>query len=387
MKILGLISGTEGYGVRRAWLGLSSQFRQKNVDIYFASVNEGDLANELKQNDFEVNILLKEKLKNIKSGKMKFFFLIYRILLQIIIIPKLIKVIRKNKVEVVLFRSPLEVILMGIVSKLTGINSYWLMPNSVSNNYPLDLNRRIYKFIFKYCKVIPIANSQYTLSTLGQVQNGNYTYLGIDPDSFVYSEEKNKLYRSKFKLKDDDILIGIFARMTPEKGQGLMIDTIQSLGEKAYNLHLLLCGAGTDKIYHEEIKDKIKKYGLSDRVHLVGAVSNVTDYYSACDIVANTRLDAEPFGFSVIEAMMMGIPVLAHKLGGPGETVINGVTGWHIPHPTKEGFTEGLCNALHSKKEWNKFSLNSKDIALKKYTSQAMVDNILNIINKDLNKE
>ena len=50
MKILGLISGTEGYGVRRAWLGLSDQFRKKNVDICFASVNEGNLSYELQEN-------------------------------------------------------------------------------------------------------------------------------------------------------------------------------------------------------------------------------------------------------------------------------------------------------------------------------------------------
>lgn len=386
MKILGLISGTEGYGVRRAWLGLSNQFRQKNVDLYFASVNEGNLANELQKNDFEVNILLQKKLKNIKSGKMKIFYLIYRIFLQLILIPKLVKVIKKNKANVVLFRSPMEVILMGIVSKLMGIHSYWLMPNSVSNNYPLDLNRRIYKFIFKYCNVTPIANSQYTLSTLGQVQNGTYTHLGIEPDSFVYSEEKNKFYRSRFKLKGDDILIGIFARMTREKGQALMIDAIHSLGEKASNLHLLLCGAGTDKLYQNEIEDKIKEYNLSDRIHLVGAVNNVTDYYSACDIVANTRLDAEPFGFSVIEAMMMGIPVLAHKFGGPGETVINNYTGWHIEAPTLDSFVKSIEKALNDKEKWREYALNSSKYAKENFSSSIMASNILKIISDDLKK-
>lgn len=380
MKILGLISGTEGYGIRRAWLGLSDQFRKKSVDICFASVNEGNLSYELQENDFEVNILLQEKLKNIKSGKMKIFYLIYRVFLQLFLIPKLIKVIKKNKAKVVLFRSPMEVMLMGVVSKLMGIHSYWLMPNSVSNNYPLDLNRKIYRFIFKYCNVTPIANSQYTLSTLGQVPNGTYTHLGIDPDSFVYSEEKNKFYRSRFKLKGDDILIGIFARMTREKGQALMIDAIHSLGEKASNVHLLVCGAGSDKGYQKEIEDKVKVYNLSDRVHLMGAVNNVTDYYSACDIVANTRLDAEPFGFSVIEAMMMGIPVLAHKLGGPGETVIDDVTGWHIEAPSKEAFMYALEKALLSKDKWVVYGENAKKKALADFSSLKMTNNILNIL-------
>ena len=383
MKILGLISGTEGYGVRRAWLGLSDQFRKKSVDICFASVNEGNLSYELQENDFEVNILLQKKLKNIKSGKMKIFYLIYRIFLQLFLIPKLIKVIKKNKAKVVLFRSPMEVMLMGVVSKLMGIHSYWLMPNSVSNNYPLDLNRKIYRFIFKYCNVTPIANSQYTLSTLGQVPNGTYTHLGIDPDSFVYSEEKNKFYRSRFKLKGDDILIGIFARMTREKGQALMIDAIHSLEEKASNVHLLVCGAGSDKVYQKEIEDKVKEYNLSDRVHLMGAVNNVADYYSACDIVANTRLDAEPFGFSVIEAMMMGIPVLAHKLGGPGETVIDSVTGWHIENPNKDSFILGLNKAINEVNMNHISKMNIKTYALSHFTAEKMVENLIAIINSD----
>lgn len=384
MKILGLISGTEGYGVRRAWLGLSDQFRQKNVDLCFASVNDGNLANELQEKDFEVNVLLNNELKNIKPGKMKIFYLAYRVFLQLILVPKLIKLIKKNKVDVVLFRSPMEVLLIGIVSKLIGIKSYWLMPNSVSSDYPLDLNRKIYRFIFKYCNVTPIANSKYTLSTLGKVSNGTYTHLGIDPNLFVYSEEKNKFYRSKFKLKDNDVLIGVFARMTREKGQALMIDAIHSLGKKASDVHLLLCGAGGDKVYQQEIEDQIKEYNLFDRIHLMGAVNNVTDYYSACDIVANTRLDAEPFGFSVIEAMMMGIPVLAHKLGGPGETVIDGITGWHIDLPTKEAFILGLDKALSEKDNWLKYSNNAKTIALEKYTSQLMTERVLDIISKDI---
>jgi len=380
MKILGLISGNEGYGVRRAWLGLSEQFKKKGVDLSFASVNKGNLSHELQEKNLDVTILLDKEFKNIKPGNLKFFYMIYRVFLQLLIIPKIISKLKKNKIDAVLFRNPMEVMLMGVVSKLTGVKSFWLMPNSVSNDYPFDLNRKIYRFIFKYCNVTPIANSKYTLSTLGNIPNGNFSYLGIDPQLFINSKEMRDFHRKKLNISEDDIVVGIFARMTPEKGQSLMIDAINALGDKALNVHLLLGGAGNNQSYNSEIQDKISKYNLSDRIHLLGAVNNVVDYYCACDIVANTRLDPEPFGFSVIEAMMMGIPVLAHKSGGPGETVIDGVTGWHIDAPNLEAFVSGLERAIDEKDQWYRYKQQSVKTALEFYTSEQMTQRIVNII-------
>ena len=49
------------------------------------------------------------------------------------------------------------------------------------------------------------------------------------------------------------------------------------------------------------------------------------------DVVVHASTDAEAFGRTVIEAQAMARPVIAADLGGPRETVQEGVTGWRVP--------------------------------------------------------
>jgi glycosyltransferase involved in cell wall biosynthesis len=62
-------------------------------------------------------------------------------------------------------------------------------------------------------------------------------------------------------------------------------------------------------------------------VHFLGARGDVPDLMNAADVVIHASTVAEPFGLVVVEAMALGRPVIASKLGGPGEIVAPG-TGW-----------------------------------------------------------
>lgn len=92
------------------------------------------------------------------------------------------------------------------------------------------------------------------------------------------------------------------------------------------NLHFYILGAGTPE-YERFLLQEIGKLGLVDRVHFLGHHSNVWPYLKQmdCAVCASLR---EGFGLSVVEAMYVGLPVVAARSGAMPEIVLDGQTGY-----------------------------------------------------------
>jgi glycosyltransferase involved in cell wall biosynthesis len=84
----------------------------------------------------------------------------------------------------------------------------------------------------------------------------------------------------------------------------------------------------------------------------------------------------------VIEGMLMEKPVLVHALGGPAETVADGVTGWHIKAPTLDRFAAGLDAALSDRNRWTTMGQDARLHALAQYTHRDAARRILAIMSE-----
>ena len=374
-----LTLGTEGYGVRRIWLGLADVFTKLEVHFTVTSIMPGSLARDFGDRGVAVAMSPVGLVPQLTGrGLAKFGRAPTLLLAQSRLVRWLVGQLRKSDARAIVVRNPSEVILAGLAGRIVGVDTFWIMPNYVTD-YPFDLNRRVYRFAFRYLRVVPIANSHFTASTLGPGDFRRHVmHLGVDPEEFSPTAEGGE--RAELGLSTTAIVLGVFARMVPEKGQMELVEALAALGEVGADVHLLCCGGPLDTPYVDRLRRTIEGHGLTGRVHLVGPVSQPRSYYRICDVVVNSRIDPEPFGLSVIEAMMMGKPVLVHKAGGPGETVIDGVTGWHVHEPTVQGFVEGMREMLAGRQDWPQIGAAARRHALASFTVDAMAERFLAIV-------
>ncbi len=142
-----------------------------------------------------------------------------------------------------------------------------------------------------------------------------------------------------------------------------MLRAMMSLSSVA-NMHLVMLGEVFDADYVERLQRIAAEGGAAERLHIVGRVPDPERYYPALDIAVNSYTAPESFGLAAVEAMMMERPVLTHAAGGPGETVLDGVTGWHVPDPSIEAFARGLQRALGDRGRWGDMGVAARRHAL-----------------------
>lgn len=275
---------------------------------------------------------------------------------------------------------------VAAVGRAAGIKTVWLMANLVSTTYPLDFNRRLYDFTFRHLGAVPVANSTFTRGTLGRGAARAHTIdLGVDPADMAPPADLPERPDPPIPgvLPRDAVRLLVMGRLVENKGQLVLWRAL--LSDPAFaQIHLILCGGPLGTAYEAALRQEARDHGAEDRLHIVGPVRDVRAYYDQADIVANTRLDPEPFGLSVVEAMIAGKPLLAHALGGPAETVIDGETGWHMGAPTVAAFADGLRRMMADRARWTEMGQAGAARAAAVYSTRAMSEQLLAAIRASL---
>lgn len=160
----------------------------------------------------------------------------------------------------------------------------------------------------------------------GKASNTSVVYNGIDPDPFEeVSDLEVKDLRESLGITNQ-IAIGLFSRLTPWKGQHILMRAIAQLP----GVHAMLVGGALfqdDATYEKELRTLAKDLNVEDRVHFLGFRDDVPRLMKAVDIVVHCSTAPEPFGRVIVEGMMAEKPVIGAKAGGAIEIISEGDNG------------------------------------------------------------
>lgn len=140
----------------------------------------------------------------------------------------------------------------------------------------------------------------------------------------------------------DGLLVGVFSRLAPWKGQHVVLDALAAVpGLKAVIAGSALFGEDS---YKDRLDAQLSQLGLADRVTFLGQRSDVPALMQAVDAVIHPSVDPEPFGLTLVEAMLAGTPVIATDAGASSEILDGGKAGTLVA----PGKAEALASCLNA---------------------------------------
>jgi glycosyltransferase involved in cell wall biosynthesis len=128
-----------------------------------------------------------------------------------------------------------------------------------------------------------------------------------------------------------------------------------------------------------EVAAAIARHGLADRVRLMGFRYPPEPWIAACDVLLVPAVE-EPFGRSLIEAMLLGTPLIAADSGGNPEIIRHGETGYLVQPDDPDAFAERtLAHLLKDTTERALIAASARQDAVARFGMQRHANSIMQI--------
>ncbi len=270
----------------------------------------------------------------------------------------LTKIIRQNQYDLVHVHTPIAAVLGRIAAKLAGTNSIVY----TAHGFPFhDLSSpsqyRFYVNVEKFAALITdiiLSQNHEDIATAKKLslcppEKLGYLGNGVDIDRFSCKRldptHQTQLRKSLGIPETSDLIIGTVGRITRKKGSEYLIEAAAKLLPHFPNLHVLVIGGqlSTDpEPFQAELMEKIHTLGLEKHVTLTGERQDIPEILGILDIFTLPTFTHEGLPRSILEAMSMGLPVVATDIRGCREAVVHGKTGLIVPHQNSEKLAEAL---------------------------------------------
>ena len=192
--------------------------------------------------------------------------------------------------------------------------------------YPVE------KYLSKYTDTLILINKEdYSLATKKFKKCKDIEYVpgvGIDEKKFdvkMTKEDKHKL-RKELGLKDTDFVMIYPAELNKNKNQIMLIDAMEQLIDKCPDIHLLLPGKDSYNGYYQKI---VEEKNLDKNIHFLGFRKDIPRLLKISDLsVATSKREGLPV--NILEAIYVGLPIIATNCRGQRDLVKDGENGFLI---------------------------------------------------------
>lgn len=307
---------------------------------------------------------------------------------------KISKIIKAEKYDIISIHTSLAAFFVRVGIMLCSKKTK-LVVNTV-HGYLFDSNTSFFKknimlLAEKFTKyvtdVLIVMNSEdYSIAKENKLYKNNLFLvngMGIDLTRFPsVSYEDKILLRQELDYKESDFILIYVAEFSKRKNQKFLLDSVSQLIRSGLeNIKLLLLGDGQ---FFDELKSYARELNIRDNVIFAGYTKDTKKYYQISDVcVSSSRIEGLPF--NIMEAMSVGLPVVASKVKGHTDLIVPNENGFLFKYNVIDDFCSYIKTLYKSKELRDKMSIKSKNLS-KKYSVNSVLSNTVEIIRSEYDK-
>jgi glycosyltransferase involved in cell wall biosynthesis len=221
-----------------------------------------------------------------------------------------------------------------------------------------------------------------TLNTYYRIKKESISFIENGIDTALYASDLNRRaqIRKNLNFQENDYVLGFLGRLDPIKNFDLLLHIFSQCLQKDKRFKLLIIGDGSER---ERIQSICEQYNLQSYVTMVGQQQHVADYLQALDTLLLTSF-SEQMPLSILEAMSIGIPVVAAAVGEIPYLIDHGNNGFVIAERHQpDAYLEAIF-ALKEPNTHERIKQAARTMIVNRFQEQKMVQNYQKLIEESL---
>ena len=194
---------------------------------------------------------------------------------------------------------------------------------------------------------------------------------GVDTRAYRRGDaSQRERVRTSFGFDANAFVFAIVARLSPAKDHATLFRAFAALAAVNPSVRLVVVGDGE---MHEVLAGLLHELRMQDRIVLAGAREDVADLVAAFDCFVLSSY-TEGLAMTLLEAMAAELPVVATRVGGNAEVVVDGETGLLVPARNSEGLRDAMQWMAGHPAEARAMGVRGRERAASTFSIEAMVN-------------
>ena len=178
--------------------------------------------------------------------------------------------------------------------------------------------------------------------------------------------------------------IGSVALFRPRKGVEVLIQALSNLRQMGEVVRLRAVGPFETVEYEETIKEMAARLGVADMIDWIGFAQNVNAEFAKMDVLVLPSLFGEGMPMVILEAMAMGVPVVASDVEGIPEVLQHAHTGLVVPAGDAPQLASALFDLINNKYNWAAMRADAYSLQVKSFSDHSMAAGVARVYNRIL---
>ena len=285
------------------------------------------------------------------------------------------KVIRKYKIQIIHANTFIAALYAVLPAKISGRPLVWHMREILA----VDSINKIFIMFANWGsrRIICVSNAVKERLMRFGIDKGKCSIIY----NFILSPFRLEAgsFKKELNLSNDTPLIGMISPISRLKGQMIFIEAIPQILNLFPISKFVIVGEIShdgEKEYKLKMERTIEQFDLMDKVLFTGFRKDIFSTLNDIDIVVHASIEPDSLPNAIMEAMIMGRPVVATNMGGASEMVIDGVNGFIVPPHDSKSLAEAICKLIEDKNLRNKMGEEGKRIAIKKFNFKTYIEKL-----------